>query len=121
MKLYRKFMAFMVVLLLSTPVCYADGNKLLEQCTAAERFIDTQELRDQASIGLCFGLIQGVRDTMQFMENGGSIKACFPKGGINNGQAARIVTSYLKKNPASLHENEVFLTILAFVDAYPCK
>ncbi len=121
MKVFRKYIVSIVALMLFSSSIYADGNKLLEQCIAAEKFLDTQEIHNEVGIGMCLGLVQGVRNTMQFMGNDGSIKVCLPANGIDNGQATRIVVSYLRKNPASLHENEVVLTMLAFVDAYPCK
>ena len=55
------------------------------------------------------------------MGNEGQIKACFPEKGIDNGQATRVVVKYLKNNPALLHEDEVLLIILAFLEAYPCS
>lgn len=72
-------------------------------------------------MAMCLGFVQGVRNTMQAMSYNRSIKVCVPDKGITNGQATRIVTSYLKKNPASLHEHEVSLTMKAFIEAYPCK
>lgn len=79
--------------------------------------------------GECIGILQGVRTTMGLYEVGGDLpqdnllRTCFPEAGISNGQAARIVTSYLKRNPADLHQDGVFLAIFAFLDAYPspCK
>lgn len=121
MKILRKYIVSIVALMLFSSSLYADGNKLLVQCIAAEKFLDTKELQNEFGIGVCLGLVQGVRNTMQFMGNDGSIKVCLPENGIDNGQATRIVVSYLRKNPASLHENEVVLTMLAFIDAYPCK
>lgn len=121
MKVFRNCIMAIVALMIFSSSIYADGNKLLEQCIAAERFLDTREIQNEFGIGMCLGLVQGVRNTMQILGNDSSIKACLPENGIDNGQATRVVVSYLKKNPASLHENEVFLTMLAFIDAYPCK
>ena len=120
MKIFRKNIVAIVGLVLFSSSIHADGNKLLEQCIAAERFFDTQEIQNEFRIGMCLGLVQGVRNTMQVMGNDGSIKVCLPENGIDNEQASRIVVSYLEKNPASLHEDEVVLTMLAFIDAYPC-
>ena len=106
--------------LLLSPQSYADGNKLLEQCISVERFLDSKTVGDQLHIGICMGLVQGVRNTMLYMGNEGEIKACFPEKGIDNGQATRIVVNYLKKNPALLHEDEVLLIMAAFIEAYPC-
>lgn len=111
MKAFRKYIVSIVALMLFSSSIYADGNRLLEQCIATEKFLDTQEIQSQLDIGMCLGFVQGVRNTMQIMGNDGPIKVCMPENGIDNGQATRIVVSYLRKNPASLHENEVFLTM----------
>lgn len=121
MKTPRKYIVATLVLMLFSSSVYADGNKLLEQCISTERYIDTGEIKNEFDIGMCLGLVQGVRNTMQIMGSDSSTKVCFPDNGIDNGQATRIVVAYLKKNPASLHEHEVLLTMLAFADAYPCK
>jgi len=122
MKTNRKYFAAVIWLLILSSTSYADGNKLLEQCLVAERYYDNKEVPyDFMDLGVCMGFVQGVRNTIQAMSSNSSIKVCIPKGGITNEQATRIVTSYLKKNPASLHEHEVLLTIKAFTDAYPCK
>lgn len=121
MRSLRKFVLVVVWFLLSSPQSYADGNKLLEQCIAVERFLDTKAVGDELNIGICLGLVQGVRNTMLYMGNEGQIKACFPEKGIDNGQATKVVVKYLKNNPALLHEDEVLLIILAFLEAYPCS
>jgi hypothetical protein len=103
----------------------ADGNKLLEQCTDAEHFMDTNQIRSAVGIGTCLGLVQGVRNTMQILGAGADkpkgTRVCWPSNGINNGQAVRIVVQFLRSSPAMLHEDEVFLTMLAFARAYPCN
>lgn len=128
MKTKRKYFAAVIWLLILSSTSYADGNKLLGECLTAERVIDNNRVIDENELpddiigaSRCLGFVQGVRNTIQVMSNNSSIKVCMPKGGITNEQATRIVTSYLKKHPASLHEHEVFLTIKAFTDAYPCK
>ena len=121
MKVFRKYIASIVGLMLFSSLIYADGNQLLEFCIATEKYFDTREIQDELGMGMCLGLVQGVRNTMQLMGNDGSVKICLPGNGIKNDQATRIVVSYLRKNPASLHENEVVLTMRAFINAYPCK
>ncbi len=113
-------MAVLFTLLLFPLVSRADGNQLLEHCTHAERAIDTEEVINAFGIGACLGLAQGVRDTMFYLNEASSLKVCFPENGFTNGQAVRIVTSYLKKHPAALHKDEVLLTMIAFTEAYPC-
>ncbi len=121
MKTNRKYIATLMCLLLLPSIGYTDGNKLLEQCLPSERFLDSQEVPDNAlDAGVCAGFLQGVRNTMYVMSYNRSIKACMPDG-VSNGQALRIVTAYLKKHPESLHEHEAILTVKAFSEAYPCK
>lgn len=101
----------------------ADGNKLLSQCNAAIQIMDGGTLPKDAYIAAsCLGLVQGITNLnllYQVNEKNDTF-FCLPAGGINNGQAARIVVKYLKEHPEKLHENESFLAIGAFVEAYPC-
>lgn len=100
----------------------ADGNKLLENCKAAVTFMESKQLKDEFKIGVCFGMIQGVRNTMINLNNAVRMEyqLCWPENGISNGQAARIVVKYLEENPADLHKDEVLLAMGAFVNAYRC-
>jgi hypothetical protein len=108
---------------LAASAALADGNKLLSQCQDAEYYLDTKEVRSELSIGRCMGLLQGVRNTMVILDTALELplRTCWPKDGINNGQAVRIVVRYLKDNPEQLHQDEVFLTLLAYKAAYPCR
>lgn len=103
-----------------------DGNELLVYCKQAVHALDTPHMANAPSdvrIGQCFGIMEGVKGTMALMEQGPKAErvACWPDGGITNGQAARIVVKYLDNNPAKLNKDGVLLTVLAFSDAYPCK
>jgi len=91
-----------------------DGNKLLQQCTAA---LDVK-VSDPLYAGYCFGYIEGVRMAISVY----SPKVfCLPSGGITNGQAVRVVKKYLEDNPAKLHLDSFVLTVISFREAYPCK
>ena len=46
MKTNRKYITTVMWLLLLSSASYADGNKLLEQCLAAERSLDSTEVSD---------------------------------------------------------------------------
>ncbi|MNC75341.1 hypothetical protein D3C75_1268560 [compost metagenome] len=48
-------------------------------------------------------------------------RTCWPKDGISNQQAVRIVVKYLNDNPAKLNKDQTFLTMMALREAYPCK
>jgi|SaaInlLV_10m_DNA_4_1040232.scaffolds.fasta_scaffold28205_2 hypothetical protein len=119
MRLLTKILVFIATLLVLI-TSHADGNGLLKWCSAAEKYIETDEVHDEFYIGMCFGLVQGVRDSMKMMKDD-KIKACFPKEHIDNGQAVLIVTSYLRNNPGLLQEDESLLIMLAYSTTYRCK
>ena len=107
-----------------------DGKKLLAACQTVINYIDSGETSlDHSSgvdIGLCLGMAEGVRNTMIIyslsdLPQDSYYRVCLPEGGIKNGQAARIISSYLMKNPAKLHIDASGLAMFAFIDAYPCK
>ncbi|WP_150634778.1 Rap1a/Tai family immunity protein [Pseudomonas fluorescens] len=103
-----------------------NGTRLLEQCQDGIRALDNENMTSDGlfASGFCFGLIEGVRFTMenyQFTNIPNEYKACFPKGHISNAQGARIVVKYLKDNPETLHEDAAILTTLALHNAFPCK
>ncbi|WP_148864038.1 Rap1a/Tai family immunity protein [Marinobacter fonticola] len=112
--------AMAIIFFFFSTFAQADGNRLLEQCLSAERFLDTKNVQSPFNVGVCMGMVQGVRNTMQLMGSSSSI-VCFPEGGIDNGQAIRIVTSFLRDNPAKLHYPETLLAMTAFQEAYPCE
>jgi hypothetical protein len=79
---------------------------------------------DMLSVGLCLGLIEGVKKTIAILQTGMSTRdtqVCWPESGLTNGQGALIVINYLDRNPARLSEDQTRVVILAFKDAYPCK
>jgi hypothetical protein len=116
-------------LLLSSGAANADGNKLLAECQILINALDSGTLSTAQganfAAGNCIGISNGVRTTLMFLQpdipQDSAFRACLPEGGINNGQAVRIIASYLKKNPSELHLHESILAIFAFLDAYPCK
>ncbi|WP_454834922.1 Rap1a/Tai family immunity protein [Pseudomonas lini] len=102
----------------------ADGYNLLEHCQQAVRAMDkTLAPTDEPmSIGRCFGMVEGVRNTLVILNSKlpDNFKVCFPKKGIDNGQAVRIVDKFLRDNPAMLDQPDTFLVMMAFKQAYPC-
>lgn len=102
-----------------------DGNQLLQQCQSAVRGLDNiSKPSDQGiDIGHCFGMVNGIKSTMMYHYPvlPQAYKTCFPDGGISDAQGARVVAKYLQDNPAQLHEEATFLTIIAFMKAYPCS
>jgi hypothetical protein len=119
------------LLVLSTfiaPKLYADdGNRLLEMCTTAVRYLDDNSIAMDSSqnleFGICLGFLEGAVNGMDAGMSRTENKAfCLPTArGISNGQKVRIVVAYLQKNPALLHEDRLALVARAFIDAYPCS
>jgi hypothetical protein len=79
---------------------------------------------DMLSVGLCLGLIEGVKMTIATLQTGmpaRDTQVCWHESGMTNGQGALIVINYLDRNPARLNEDQTLVAILAFKDAFPCK
>ncbi len=100
-------------------VCYADGNKLLSQCNAA---LSEPQRINFLDAGYCMGFLNGLTTTTSIMTKVFNISRpfCMPNN-VTTGQSVRIVVKYLKDHPESLHEDEGFLAMLAFIEAFPCK
>jgi hypothetical protein len=112
----------LVGLMTSGVAIAVDGNQLLRACKEAIRDSDGERDTSGVDIGYCLGLVNGVMNTMDTMNNYllPKEKTCFPEG-LMNKQGARIVAKYLEEHPASLHRDGAFLTMAAFQNAYPCK
>jgi hypothetical protein len=118
----------LLALLLVTPPAFADGNQLLSQCTTFLQLVDGTSNGSTTSLesfgaGTCAGMLQGITTTNKVYESTGRSKdllMCLPRSGIQNGQAARVVVSYLNDHPQDLHGDEVLLATLALRDAFPC-
>ena len=111
------------LLVLAPSLAFADGNKLLEECAQAERFIESKQGDNVYAIGRCLGMVQGVRNTLILLNSviEPKFRTCWPPDGITNGQAIRIVAKYLRDHPATLHLDEEVLLMFAFRTAYACK
>lgn len=111
--------------LLSGGAQASDGNDLLHNCQLAVRLMDGDKMPpdDILDSGKCFGMVEGVQGTLMNYERQipQNLRGCFPDGGIKNAQAVRVVSKYLHENPAKLNIDASTLTILAYIDAFPCK
>ncbi|MGE7816532.1 Rap1a/Tai family immunity protein [Pseudomonas sivasensis] len=101
----------------------ANGLSLLAQCHEAIKAMDGDSKVNMLGVGSCFGMIEGVRNTMQILNSKlmPDFKTCFPTKGITNEQGIRIVVKFLEDNPAQLDQLDTTLTIMAYRAAYPCK
>lgn len=104
---------------------FTDGNELLKTCQEIVRHMDGDRtpVVNPMGLGQCFGVLEGVRDTLTLLNEDLPLESrlCFPESGVNNGQAARIITKYLRDNPAQLHLPGAFLVLSAYKQAFPCK
>ena len=111
--------------LLSGGAGATDGNTLLRNCQTTVRMMDEEKIapKDTIDIGQCLGMVEGVRSTFLIYDKQlpKYLRICLPDGGISNGQAVRIVSKFLRDNPAQLNLDATFLISVAYQDAYPCK
>ena len=123
MKTVGIYISLVVGLLLNSSASYADGNKLLQQCSEVEKVMDGTMTDDKFGASFCLGLIGGIQQTVKIVReisgNEAAINTCIPEN-VNNGQAVRVVSAYLRANPAKLHKDEMVLIILALQEAFPC-
>lgn len=120
-----KYILLLTALLLTATTAHSkgeDGNELLSQCIEAVRFQDGIMDVDSEKISICAFYLDGVKGSLflwQESDKASSI-TCIPNG-VNNGQAARIVVEYGRKNPSVLHNSKLALAVWAFQDAFPCE
>ena len=106
---------------------YSDGNKLLDFCLTAERYMNSDDIvpkiTESVKVGYCYGIVEGVRQATElYQELEGVPKAVkFPEGGIDNDQSVSITVKYLKAHPEKLHLSEFELISSALQDAFPDK
>jgi hypothetical protein len=95
---------------------FIDGEELLRICRAAA---DSEFVRATD----CLGYITGAWDAHEaFVSlNITPRQWCFPKEGVSNREAARVVLAYLEANPGVLEESAALLSTVAFFEAYRCK
>jgi len=123
----------------------SDGNKLLTNCTYAERFLNNltpDNLKKPVEVMWCIGFVEAtvgkiyledlfhqfgtkanatVEERLAELRTKNPPLVCLPEQGIKNGQAVRIVVKYLREHPERLHEPAVHLLSWAISDAFPCK
>lgn len=122
----NKILAIFTVLMFITPVsCLADGNWLLEHCSAA-LLIDSGQTPDDASavtkaVG-CVGFIRGIRDTATIYQSMSkdNMLVCIPDE-TRTDQLTKVIVKFLQDNPQHLNRNEAILALRALKDAYPCR
>lgn len=99
-----------------------NGNDLLIAC---KDFINAEvdSSAERFNMGYCAGMVPAVGNTFaifQVVKPEAAI-VCLPKQQFTQGQAIRVVIKYLENHPERLHEDPMKLTVLAYMNAYPCK
>lgn len=99
-----------------------NGHDLLRACKDFVTF-PISPSAEQFNMGFCSGMVPAVGNTFaiyQVMKPEAAI-VCLPEKQFTHGQAIRVVIKYLEDHPETLHEDPMKLTVLAYVDAYPCN
>lgn len=116
-----RFILFCFLLFLGNPT-FADGNKLISQCSDAIHAFDTGTVRDAHNIAACAGYIEGIVDTLRTLEkNQTLLSVCWPEQPISTAQVVRVVYKYLQENPAQLHFPKAYLVFGAIEKGFPCN
>ena len=94
MKTVGIYISLVVGLLLNSSASYADGNKLLQQCSEFVKIMDGKTTDAGYGAGFCLGLVKGSTFTLMFVReisgNEAAINTCIPES-VNHGQAIRVV------------------------------
>jgi len=100
------------------------GTDLVNACGAAVRALDgTQLSANESEQALwCGAYMSGLVDGFGVSPPGvnGRQVLCLPEQGIDNGQAIRIVTKWLREHPEHLHESGRMEAMIALTKAFPC-
>jgi hypothetical protein len=130
--LVKKFMKYTMLitgLIIVSPLVYAenDGNELLAECTEYENIYDgrNQGEPDFFISGKCLGYVSGVFNLFSMLSAPeGTLpiqEICPSDDGVKSVQLVRIVNSYLRDNPKTLHQGALSLTVRAYLEAFQCE
>jgi hypothetical protein len=100
-----------------------NGIKFLDMCNSALAFdVEKAEPLDAMKLGSCFSYLEGFSHGLKLASRiADEPFLCMPEEHVTNRQWARIVISYLEKNPKKLHESKFILVLEAMLDAFPCS
>ncbi len=100
------------------------GAQVMNGCRDDVRSMDgDQILGDRFDIGYCSGMVNGVRNTIDYYSllfNIDQMDVCIPIE-ANAGQLVRVFLKYLDDHPEELHENATGLMIASWSFAFPCS
>jgi hypothetical protein len=124
----RLLLAVFATMLLSSPMLAQakhDGNELNDECSVALRSIEHPTSMDGFRTGACFGLVDGIRETLMLwntvdsLHNEAIYHGCIPAE-VTVEEAVKVVMKYLNDNPAQLHQRDAFLVVAVLSKGYPC-
>jgi hypothetical protein len=126
--MHRWLLSVVVLTLFCCPVLAQDkhdGNALNEKCTSALGNPEHPTSMDGFNTGVCFGLVDGIKETMMLWNTVDSqhseskFHGCIPTE-VTLEEAVKVVMKYLNDNPTQLHFRDVHLIYIALAKGYPC-
>ena len=99
-----------------------DGNTLLNDCTAAVRLADGDEVTPPENLDAiyCLGMIQGISLADEIHGAAGHQRFFCPPQEAQTRQLVRVVVKWLNEHPKRLHEIDGVLIVLALSRGFPC-
>ncbi len=96
------------------------GNEFLPICALVGRTGTIAELGGETAfrLGACIGVLKGLLYVGEDLSP--EDRVCFPAGATMT-QTARVVVSYMERNPAALHRPFEELALKALREAWPCR
>lgn len=133
------FRALMLSLVIGAPFAspawadsFSSTPELLERCRQTKVPAAKLSSSDTLSIGICFGYLRGIADTMKFhcgMSKAENMRKEFrvvfqetgiEAGSLTNGKAVDILIGYIERNPERLESLPYLVVMDAFREASPC-
>lgn len=84
------------------------GNDLYGWCTGTS---------NTGNLSNCYSYVSAIADVAQSLN---AINACIPNG-VTVQQITDVTTQYLRNHPATRQNGAMSLTLLALMDAFPCR
>ena len=93
------------------------GGALLIHCEEFVRYADGEEEVRGIDVGVCIGVVQGVRS---LANNNPAYGFCAP-GDAELTELIRVVHAYLDAHPEDLRDESTHLIVSALAEAFPCS
>ena len=93
------------------------GNDFLAACKDSVEPVRGRRTTDVYDQGICHGMVRAMNTYAPFLPP--HARSCSPEG-VSVGQAVRVVTAYMERNPGKLHQLFEAIVIQAFREAWSC-